>query len=218
MITDTNKYGISVILTLFNSKNFYERAIDSLKNQDYKNFELIILDDGSLDNTEHTLFPILKENNNFKYIRHCNRKHPLTLNTGIINSTGNFITFIDSDDEYLSEHLMQRFTFMKENPEIDLIHSTPMLIGDENDFYVPDATDNSKLIHLNDCIIGGTFFGKRKVFEELNGFQNIYGHDFDFYNRANEKFTVLKCGTPTYLYHRDNPESVISKMKKESNQ
>jgi len=93
-----------------------------------------------------------------------------------------------------------------------------MIIGEEKDLFVPDARDTSKLVHLKDCVIGGTFFGKRKVFVELNGFKNIYSHDFDFFNRANEKFTVLKYDLPTYVYHRDNSESVINKMKEHSNQ
>ncbi|MEO6694714.1 MAG: glycosyltransferase family 2 protein [Ignavibacteria bacterium] len=217
METGTKVYGISVILTLFNSKVFLKRALDSVINQTYKDCELIIVDDGSDDDTETILFPILKKNDNFKYIRHSNRKHPLSLNTGIINTSGQYITFLDSDDEYLCDHLELRFNFLNENTHIDILHSHPKIIGTEEDRYVPDARDNSKLIHLKDCVIGGTFFGKRKVFEELQGFENIYSHDFHFFKRANSKFTVLMFDSPTYIYHRDNPESVISKMKERTN-
>ncbi len=72
------------------------------------------------------------------------------------------------------------------------MYSSATIIGDRTDCYVPDANDRNKLIHLDDCIIGGTFFGKRKVFEELGGFKNIYSHDSDFYNRASGKFNVRK--------------------------
>ncbi|MBK8552012.1 MAG: glycosyltransferase family 2 protein [Ignavibacteria bacterium] len=213
METDTGKYDVSVILTLFNSKKVFKRALNSVLNQTFKNYELIIIDDGSIDGTEQDLFPYLKDNSHFKYIRHSNRKHPLSLNAGIINSTGKFITFIDSDDEYKPTHLEERASYFFENPEIDLIHSPAALIGDEDDFYVPDVNDNSKLIHLKDCIIGGTLFGKRKVFEELGGFRNIYSHDSDFYSRAVIKFNVKLFDSPTYVYYRNNPDSVISKLK-----
>ena len=171
MKIDEIEYGVSVILTLFNSKKFYKRAINSLTNQTFKSFEVVIVDDGSTDGIETELVPFLKSNPNYKYIRHSNRKHPLSLNTGINCSSGKFITFLDSDDEYFPTHLEERFKFFNENPNTDLIYSHALLIGNEEDFYVPDAIDNNKLIHLNDCIIGGTFFGKRKVFEELNGFK-----------------------------------------------
>ncbi|HMS63944.1 MAG TPA: glycosyltransferase family 2 protein [Ignavibacteria bacterium] len=215
MKTGMKDYSVSVILTLFNSKSFYKKALDSILNQTYRDFEVVIVDDGSTDNIETELFPLFKSNPDIKYIRHSNRGHPLSLNTGIKNSSGKFITFLDSDDEYLPEHLNQRVNYFNENPETDLLYSPALLIGNENDFLVPDANDNSKLIHLNDCVIGGTLFGKRKVFEELEGFRNIYSHDFDFINRLNASgnFRAVKFNSLTYKYYRDNPESVINKMK-----
>lgn len=217
MKLDLIEYDVSVILTIFNSKIFFRRALNSVLNQTFKNYEIIIVDDGSTDGIEVEIFPLLKSNGNFKYIRHSNRKHPLSLNTGICSSSGKYITFLDSDDEYLPGHLKQRISFFCDNPETDLIHSSALLIGDEADFFVPDANDNSKNIHLNDCIIGGTLFGKRKVFEELEGFRNIYSHDFDFYNRAEQsgKFVISRFDSLTYKYYRNNSESIISKMKKE---
>ena len=80
--------------------------------------------------------------------------------------------------------------------------------------YVPDARNKKKLIHLNDCIIGGTFFGKREVFTELNGFKNIYAYDFYFHKRAVKKFKVEKLEMPTYIYHRDTPDSLLTNLKK----
>jgi len=216
MNIDNFKYEVSVILTLFNSKEYFFRAIKSVINQTANNVELVIVDDGSTDYIETELFPLLKENKNFKYIRHSNRKHPLTLNTGIVISSGELITFLDSDDEYQPGHLEERINFFEKNPEVDLIYSPATLIGIESDFLVPDARDESKLISLNECIIGGTLFGKRKVFEELGGFKDFYGHDFEFYNRAVNKYEVRKFDSPTYVYYRNNPNSIISKMK-ESN-
>lgn len=218
METDTGKYDVSVILTLFNSRKVFKRALNSVLNQTFKNYELIIIDDGSTDGTEEEIFQYLKVNSNFKYIRHSNRKHPLSLNAGIINSTGKFITFIDSDDEYKPTHLEERVSYFLKNPEVDLIHSPAALIGDEEDLYVPDVNDNSNLIHLKDCIIGGTLFGKRNVFEELRGFRNIYSHDSDFYNRAFPRFNVKLFDSPTYVYYRNNPDSVISKLKEKINE
>ncbi|MBL8006942.1 MAG: glycosyltransferase family 2 protein [Ignavibacteria bacterium] len=213
-MTGLKEYNVSVILTLFNSRNFLNRSVNSVLNQTYRDFELIIVDDGSTDETETELFPLLKANPDIKYIRHSNRKHPLSLNTGIINSSGKYITFLDSDDEYLPEHLFLRVDFMEEFPETDLIYSPALLIGDEKDFYVPDAADIKKLIHLNECIIGGTFFGKRKIFAELQGFRNVYSHDSDFIRRASAKgnYIISKFDELTYKYYRNNPESIINKM------
>lgn len=206
-------YKVSVITTMYNSREYILRAITSILKQTFSGYELILVDDGSTDNTEEIVFPLLKVHDNFKFIRHPNRKHPLSLNTGIINSTGEYITFLDSDDEYDAAHLEQRVKFFTEHADIDLIFSPATIIGDETDCYVPDVNDNSKLIHLDQCIIGGTLFGKRKVFLELNGFKNIYSHDSDFYNRATKKFKVKHFDSHTYIYYRNNPNSVINKLK-----
>ena len=162
---------VSVLMTAYNREKYIAEAIESVLASSYTNFELIIVDDGSTDESEIDLFPILKANPDIKYIRHSNRRHPLSLNTGIINSAGKYITFLDSDDEYLPQHLFLRFNFMEEFPETDLIYSPALLIGDEKDFYVPDAADITKLVHLNKCIIGGTFFGKRKNLFRTSGIQ-----------------------------------------------
>lgn len=209
-----NNFDVSVILTLFNSRKYFRKAVDSVLKQTYTNIELIIVDDGSSDEVENELFPLLKKHDNFKYLRHSNRKHPLSLNSGIRISSGKFITFLDSDDEFLPEHLEERVKLFLENTNIDLIHSPALLEGEEKNFFVPDANNLSRMIHLDECIIGGTLFGKREVFTELGGFRNIYSHDSDFFERANEKFNVFRFDLRTYVYNRDNPVSVTNLMMK----
>lgn len=209
-----NNISISVILPVYNRKNKITKAIESVLKQTFKDFELILIDDGSTDSTEKNIFPFLKKYSQVKYLRHSNRGTALSLNAGIKISEGKYITFLDSDDEYKKEHLKIRFDFFEANKKADLIHSNCTLIGNEEDMYVPDARNTKKLIHLNDCIIGATFFGKREVFEELNGFKNIYSYDFEYYNRVRKKFNVIKLDSPTYIYYRDSKDSVLTSMKK----
>lgn len=213
MITASLQYEISIILTIYNSKNYYRRAMASIFNQSYNNYELIIVDDGSEDGIEQELFPVLKTNANIIYLRHKNKGNPLSLNTGIKLSSGRFISFIDSDDEYKHNFLLNRINYFIQNPDTDLIHSPAELVGNEKDFYVPDLKDVTKLIHIDECIIGGTFFGKRNVFEELNGFKNIYSHDSEFYERATKRFIVNKLDLKDYIYYRNNFQSITNKLR-----
>lgn len=214
MEIENNKYTISIILTTYNRKKYLPRAINSILKQSYKNYEVIIVDDGSEDGSEKIIFPYLKKYSNFKYIRHSNRKNPLSVNTGFLLSTGKYITLLDSDDEYEKNHLKQRVDFMKKNSKVDLLHSPAKLIGLEKDMYLPDARNKKKLIHINDCIIGATLFGKRKVFIKLGGFKNKYSADSDFYNRAiKENFTITELDIPSYIYYRNLPDSVTNKLK-----
>ena len=207
---------VSVILPVYNRKHILERTLNSLIRQTFNDYELIIIDDGSTDKVEDVIFPYLRKYSNFKYIRHSNRGVALSRNTGILISKGTYITFIDSDDEYKAEHLEKMITFMKTNPDIDFIHSFPEVIGDEKDMWLPDADDTAGLIHVNNCVYGGTFFAKKEVFIKINGFKDILFEDSDLYKRLVSfgKFKIHKLKEKTYIYYRNVEDSGCNNVKK----
>jgi len=208
-----DKYNVSVIMTIYNRKKLISRALNSLLKQTYKDFEVIIIDDGSTDGVENILIPFAKKFGFIKYLRHSNRHTALSLNTGLHLAEGKYITFLDSDDEYKPSHLKLRIDFMRRNPDVDLLHSPAELIGSEKDMWVTDANNKNKLIHLKDCVIGATIFGKQKIFTELNGFRNTFSYDSDFINRAVKKYNVKRFEYTTYVYYRDTHDSVLTMMK-----
>ena len=215
--TSGESYIVSVIVTTYNREKFILRALKSLLKQSYSNFEVIIVDDGSTDKTFQLIKPILKKNNNFKYIFHKNRGHQYSFNTGVALSSGKYVTSLDSDDAYSEVHLINRVNYLKKNKDVDIIHSPAILKGDEKDMYVPDARNKNKLIHLDDCIIGATIFGKREAFIKLGGFKNIYGPDFEFIKRAKKVFNVKVFENRTYIYYRNTSDSILNKLKKVKN-
>lgn len=204
---------ITVIIAVFNRKKSLRTAINSVLSQTYNNFEIIIVDDGSSDNPEKYIFKLIEKGINIKYIKHSNRGTPLSLNAGIKLSSGNFITFLDSDDRYMPEHLELRVRIFNKLRGLDLIHTTAEIYGSENDMLIPDARNPKKLINIEKCIIGATIFGKKKVFETLKGFRDIYGYDFDFINRCRKKFRTVRYDLPTYIYYRNSTDSILSKKK-----
>ena len=174
-IYSKEQFKISVILPVFNRANYLKRSIDSLLDQSYQNWELIGIDDGSNDNSFEIMEIYQKTNKNVKIFRQQNMKLPLTRNRGIKESSGNYITFLDSDDEYEKNHLLKRVDYVYKHPEIDLIHGGVKIIGNE---FVRDKDNPKELIHLSKCVIGATFFGKRTVFIKLHGFKNLnYSED-----------------------------------------
>lgn len=212
MKLNQSKTFVSVLITAFDRKDKILRAINSVLNQTFKYYEIIIIDDGSTDGVEKIIFPLLKKYKFIKYLRHSNRGTAFSLNSGIQIAEGKYITFLDSDDEYEINHIELRAEYFRKNPDTYLIHTTCKFICEEEDLFIPDARNPKKLIHLSKCVIGATFFGKKNVFV-LKGFKNCYGYDYEFYLRAKKYFIVKKLDLPTYIYHRESKDSVLTKMK-----
>ena len=209
------KYNITVLMSVYNgSFELIKRAIDSVLNQDYKDFELIILDDGSDIDVQHQIINYaVHHENKITYLRHKNRSQATSINRGVLLSNSSYITIIDADDEYKSNHLSK---CLEEIKSYDLIATTSeTIVADPSDFYVPDRHDNNKLIHVDDCILFATLFGKKEVFMQLP-FQNMYAADVDFYERAQQHFSVNKVDSRTYIYYRNNKESLTGKIKTQS--
>jgi glycosyltransferase involved in cell wall biosynthesis len=200
-------------MTVFNTNLIYtKRAIDSVLKQDFQDFELIIIDDGSKENNRESLMDYVEQyEDKITYIRHSNRGQSASVNRGVLYSQGEYITILDSDDEYKPNHLS---TCLREINGADLICSTTETIVDsDNDYYVPDKNDQTKLIHLDEVIMFGTLFGLKKVFTSID-FKTGFAADSDFYEQATQLFNVKKLDLRTYVYHRNIPNSICAKIKK----
>ena len=208
-----NTTKVSVLMTVFNTDFSYtKRAIDSVLHQDFQDFELIIIDDGSKGNDRELLMDYVEKNEDkISYIRHSNRGQSESINRGVLYSLGEYITIIDSDDEYKQNHLS---SCLMEINDLDLICSTSETIVDnDNDYYVPDKNDLSKLIHLDEATLFGTLFGRKKVFTSIE-FKTRLAADADFYERATKLFSIKKLDLRTYIYHRNIPNSICARTKK----
>ncbi len=207
-----SKDKVSILMAVYNTDfKLIKRAIDSVLNQTFKNFELIIIDDGSKNDTENEILNYaIKHEKKITYLRHQNCSQSLSINKGIKLSSGNFITIIDADDEYKPNHLQQCLHQMQ---FYDLIASTTQTVVDkESHYFVPDRFDLSQNIHVDDCILFATLFGKRIVFEMFD-FVDMYAADADFFEKVSDSFVVKKLDLRTYIYYRNVPNSISAKVK-----
>ena len=105
---------ISIILPVYNVEKYLNKCIDSILNQTYKNFELIIIDDGSTDNSS-TICDSYKNDSRVIVIHQDNKGLSVARNKGIDMSTGNYITFIDSDDYIDSKYIEILYNIISNN-------------------------------------------------------------------------------------------------------
>ncbi len=104
----------TVIIPTFNRATLIERALKSVLNQTHKQLQIIVVDDGSTDNTQKVLAPY---HGRIQYIYQENKGVSAARNKGIEKAHGNIITFLDSDDEWLPQKIDAQVNFFKENPE-----------------------------------------------------------------------------------------------------
>ncbi len=218
MAFDLNKPLISIIMPVFNRRHLVHRAIASVNRQTIDDWELLVIDDGSWDGLELDILPLIAEQPNIRYMKHANRRLSATRNIGIQAALGRYITFLDSDDEYLPDHLKLRVEYMNSHPDVDIIHGGVELLGPEDSFYVQDAFDPERKIHLSDCCIGATFFGAKKAFVASGGFKQLpYSAESEFLPRIEKIFQVDKVDFPTYRYYTGLQDSICTLRQQHKN-
>lgn len=202
-------------MSVYNTEfSLIKRAIDSVLNQDFQDFELIIIDDGSLYMGRNPIAQYAeKHEDKIVYIRHQNCGQSQSINRGIANSVGEFITIIDADDAYKPQHLR---SCLQEMYTTDLIASTTETVVDtKDDYYIPNKNNITQLIHVDDCILFATLFGRREVFTTLR-FKGGFAADADFYDSAKKQFRARKVDLRTYIYYRNMPNSICSTLKRQN--
>ena len=185
--------------------------MESLIKQTDSDWEAIIVDDASDDDTYPQIKPYLKEYPQIRYLKKEHSGEPLSKNAGIFSSSGKYVTFLDSDDEYDPGHLESRKEILENDSSIRFLHGGVTVLGNQ---YVPDRYDPKKSVSLSDCVIGGTFFIERDLLISLGGFKDIYlGADADLLERALKKGIVVKeTKLPTYVYHHETEDSITNML------
>ena len=160
---------VSIILPVYNAVLYIEAAILSIINQDYENYELIIVDDGATDGSGELCQIYAKQNNKIRYIRQQNGGVCKARNRGIIEAKGKYITFCDHDDEY-AEGYLSYLVGCAENKNLDMIKCSVYLI---------DVSTEDRITKE----YSETFEEKEYTQEELiSSFPNLNTSYFDVWN------------------------------------
>jgi glycosyltransferase involved in cell wall biosynthesis len=114
---------ISVIIPCFNYGHYLKETLNKLRESTYKNWEALVIDDGSTDYTESIVCRIAEEDQRVLYIKQFNQGVSVARNEGIKYSSGKYIQFLDADDFLSDDKLFHQVEFMEANPEIDISYT-----------------------------------------------------------------------------------------------
>jgi glycosyltransferase involved in cell wall biosynthesis len=124
---------ISVIIPAYNREKYLEVAVRSVLEQTHSDIEVLIVNDASTDETGPIADRLAQEDNRVRIIHHeQNMYRSGALNTGIDNATGNYLSFLDSDDYYLADKLERQIAFLESHPESDGVYGDFEILLEDN--------------------------------------------------------------------------------------
>jgi glycosyltransferase involved in cell wall biosynthesis len=205
---------VSIILPTYNRYKTLKRAVDSVLNQTYDDFELIIVDDGSTDDTEKLINGIMQLDRRVKYKKlDKNFGAYKARNEGILILKGRFIAFQDSDDEWIPDKLIKQVSILKSFPEdIGMVYCFMCEI-DENgnkrimnkEIITPEMPDlhRKTLMYMCDGIDLQACLFRREVFETCGYFdENLKTTgDKEYLIRISKKYKFYCINEPLLNYH-----------------
>ena len=201
---------VSIVLPVHNGARFLRLSIDSCLQQTYRNIELIVVDDGSEDNS----VDIIKsyDDERIKLIRHeTNRKLPATLNTGFKHTCGVYLTWTSHDNYYAPTAIAEMVHFLEENPHIHFVFTDDYFVDEANQFLGVVKRGPIERLAAESCL-GGGFLYTRTVYEKVGPYneQTFLAEDYDYWLRVSASFTLAHLNQPLY-YYRQHPDSLTSR-------
>lgn len=210
---------ISILLPIYNSQEILSECLDSILSQTYRSFEVVVVDDGSTDDTPALLTSYAKKDSRIKIFCFTeNRGIVEALNYGLDQCRGNWIARMDADDIMMPERLAVQLANMTKYPNIDLLGAQVRIFREDKaltegqlryqDWGNSLLTDDAiKLeIFAESPIMHPTFFLSKKFYGVMGGYQsNPWAEDYDFILRAFQKNAIFAKVPQVLVAKRDSP-------------
>ncbi len=206
---------VSIITPCFNREKFIAETLDCIQKMDYPNWECIVVDDGSTDNSGKIIQEFVLKDNRFKYFYHANCGISITKNTAVANSNGKYIFPLDSDDLISPYYIKEAVEIMENNPNVKVVYANGAYFGDKKKKWrLKDYTFNDLLI--SNCIHNSALF-RRIDFDKCGGYDPalVINEDWDLW------ISILKTGGEVvkikkeYFFYRKHGESIIMKHSRQ---
>lgn len=203
---------VSVIIPTYNRANMVSRAIQSVLEQTYEDFELIVVDDASTDNTEDVVKGF--NDSKIKYLRHDeNKGGSVARNTGIRHSVGKFLSFLDDDDEFLPDHLTILVETIKGlGSEWGIVYGGKIAVDGNNSskIYPKWKGEVSDKILVYGSVGIPTALIRRSCFEIVGLFDESFPRhqDWEMYVRLAKRYKFFPVNDATVRVYSSSPPSL----------
>lgn len=212
---------VSIILPVYNGERYIAEAVESILNQTYQKFELILVDDGSTDSTARKMDEYAQKDPRIRVVHQKNQKLPRSLNNGFLLACGEYLTWSSDDNRMKPEFLEKMVTVLQRHPDWDMVYANMDIIGENGQpltgsdwfsgYQVPSGSehihlpaDRSELNTWPNNYVGGAFLYRRRINYLLAGYSphQFTREDYDYWMQVNSLFTLkhVPFSTPVYDY------------------
>ncbi len=198
---------VSVVIATYNMGKYVAAAIESVLAQTYSNVELLVVDDGSSDDTREVVQRFLSDPR-VRYLAQKNSGQTVAKNVGIRASTGKYVGFCDADDRWMPHKLARQVPVLEARESVGVVYSKVSYIVEppappveEPKVPCPSGRVTEDLYLIN-FIPFGTALVRREALEQAGSFNETYrmGIDWDLWLRMSLRWEFVFIDEPTYIY------------------
>ncbi len=200
---------ISIIIPCYNSETTLESTLESVLNQEFQNWEAIIINDGSVDKTEEIAMNWTRKDNRFSYFSKQNEGLGKTRNYGIAHAKGEYILPLDSDNQLKKDFASSAITVFEKDSSIGVVHGDAEYFGEKTGLWKIDEFDFTKML-VNNYIDACAIY-KKNLWSKVGGYDEkmpYQGHeDWDFWialGKLQTKFHHLEQISFQYYISKDS--------------
>ena len=207
---------ISIVLPVYNGERYIKESINSIISQTLTDWELIIVNDHSIDSTVQIIEEYCKEDPRIHIINNTyNMKLPKSLNKGFEYAKGKYLTWTSDDNIYLSNALADMYNFLENNQETPMVCANMEIIDTKGDVIGKHLVfNNNELAYVNS--VGACFLYRREILEDIGKYDDslFLVEDYDYWLRIQEKYGEISFINKTlYKYRRHERSLSIAKQK-----
>jgi glycosyltransferase involved in cell wall biosynthesis len=214
----TRDTKFSIVIPTYNRGYCILETIQSVLGQSYQNFEIIVVDDGSTDDTEAIVSSV--KDVRLKYFKKENGERAKARNYGIVRSTGDYVTFIDSDDLLKRDHFEIAFIYLQKHPSAEIFHLGYDVVSPAAEIIyrwkpLPDPA-NEKLIEGNFLSCLGVFVRRDIMVEnQFNEDRALSGsEDYELWIRLSARYRIATLPYSTACLVNHEQRSVLQMNQK----
>lgn len=200
---------ISVVMAVYNGAAFLRGALECVRRQTYPRLELIVVDDGSTDESGD----IAKSFSPAHYVHQPNRGIAASRNRGVALASGELLAFLDQDDIWAEDKIARQFDYLKDHPDVAIVLAKERLVFAEG--YHSSYWANHRLMaedHVS--VVPGAWLVRKRLFDEVGPFDGSFkiADDFDWLNRVLDAGAQYGVVEETLLFKRLHDTNASSRI------